>query len=210
MWFGTGTLNGYNYAYILLIDNTSSHTDGGLYNFPTGNTTVQMTLQLGSSSSAIVTALSVLFAPSHGSVANIGDAYQETYSSQLGTAFVNLQDDIWNEGHFMIGDLNNTISTLGENFMTMSYALGDLSYVLSVTPPTVNYDSMTIPHLYSAAFTWMSALCIAGIVAIALGGYGLIVATVTFSDGTGLTVSGLMFSWVSYAMTGYLLYLQCG
>ena len=208
-WFSTGTINSNNYAYMVLIDNTSSHTDGGLYSFPTGNTSVEVTMQLVNSNSVNIDAMSITFAPASGNSVNVGDAFEETYSSQLGTGLVNLQDDIWNQGHFMLGDSNQTLATLGESFMTMSYSLGDLSYVLSVTPPTSSYDNFNVPHLYAGAFNWKSIACPIGYAGVAAGGVGIIIASVAATGGADIEVTPIAFAILDDTLSGVSLYLAC-
>lgn len=168
IWITTDSYNGNNYAHLVLIDNTSAITDGNPYYYPNGNTTVNLTLQLVSTTSVYVTGMGVDFITAKGNPINIGDAFELTYSDTLGAELVNLQHNIWQEGSFVLG-INQI---LGENYRTLSYALGDLSYVLAVTPGTQNYDNLNIPHLYAPVTSWLTSQqlsCILGFAALGAG-----------------------------------------
>ncbi|MGI0079301.1 MAG: InlB B-repeat-containing protein [Nitrososphaerales archaeon] len=205
IWVATGRYDGSNYAHLLLIDNTSTTTDGSPYRYPNGNTTVQMTLQFVSSTSVAITGMSVVFASAKGNSINIGNAFEETYTDQLGAALVDMQHNMFEEGGFL---LNTNQNLLGENYRTMSYAVSDLSSVLAAITQTQNYDYFTIPHLYAAAVNWKSFACPIGYVGIAAAGIGLI-ASVVITGGGDLPAQPLAWGLLGEGASALSLYLAC-
>src|SRR5487761_1019194 len=87
LWVSSGgKINGNSYVSLMFIDNSSA----AYPNYPHGNTTVTMTLELFNNNYANVTAMSVNFVPASGTPINLGNSFVENYGTHVWSAVVDL------------------------------------------------------------------------------------------------------------------------
>ncbi len=133
LWVGTGRINGKNYVSLLFEDDSSACCDVSPWNYPSGNTTVSMTLQLVDSTHAIPTGMSTNFVPASGSPVNLGNSFQENYGTHLWSSVNELagyESADAQAGYLPYCGTNNAYCTLGMAYKVTSVAVADLVNVL--------------------------------------------------------------------------------
>ena len=176
LWVSSGgKINGNSYVSLMFIDNSSA----AYPNYPHGNTTVTMTLELFNNNYANVTAMSVNFVPASGTPINLGNSFVENYGTHVWSAVVDLAGYVGHDAQASYLSQCGTIPnycTLGKAYMDVSEALADLTNVLLRSSLTSSFYSDNVPSVASLVMTWQwTPGCSAGTIGFAAGTVGLVV-----------------------------------
>ncbi len=165
---------------VMIVDDSSASNPS----YPSGNTTVTMTVELGNNNNANVTVMSVNFVPASGGPINLGNSFVENYGTHVWSAVLDLGGFVGHDAqasYLSQCGTNASYCTLGMAYEDASWAVADLVFLLQTSSLTSGFYNYNVPNIASLVLTWRWPLgCVQS-----LGAAGLVaVGIILFPEGT--------------------------